>query len=118
MPIDGVSGTLDLAVSPFTRRTVAAPKERELPAESKRRVSRSGIRANDLPYSLSDGASAHNLTWRSAPCSTNSCVEVAELPEGGVAVRDGKLQEGSAVLVFTADEWRAFVAGVKQGEFG
>lgn len=35
-----------------------------------------------------------------------------------MAVRDGKLQEGSAVLVFTADEWRAFVAGVKQGAFG
>ncbi len=89
-----------------------------MPAESKRRCPRQRIRANDLPYSLSDGASAPDLTWRSAPCSTNSCVEVAELPAGGMAVRDGKLQEGSAVLVFTADEWRAFVAGVKQGEFG
>ena len=89
-----------------------------MPAESQRSASTSGIRVNDLAYSVSDGARAHDLTWRSAPCSTNSCVEVAELPEGGVAVRDGKLQEGSAVLVFTADEWRAFVAGVKQGEFG
>ena len=64
------------------------------------------------------GTEASLLSWRSARCSTQSCVEVAELPEGGMAVRDGKLQDGSAVLVFTADEWRAFVAGVKLGDFG
>jgi hypothetical protein len=64
------------------------------------------------------GTEASSLRWRSARCSTQSCVEVADLPGGGAAVRDGKLQEDSAVLVFTADEWRAFVAGVKQGEFG
>jgi hypothetical protein len=33
-----------------------------------------------------------------------------------VAVRDSKDHSGP-VLVFTASEWRAFVAGVKDGQF-
>ena len=37
--------------------------------------------------------------------------------EGGhVGVRDSKNQSG-AVLVFTPDEWSAFVGGVRDGEF-
>jgi Domain of unknown function (DUF397) len=32
-------------------------------------------------------------------------------------VRDGKLRETSPVLMFTSAEWRAFLAGVKAGEF-
>lgn len=60
---------------------------------------------------------ASSLTWRSARCSTQSCVEIADLPDGGAAVRDGKLQQGSPILVFTSAEWHAFLAGVKGGEF-
>lgn len=45
-----------------------------------------------------------------------SCVEVAELGDGGRLVRDSKDPDGP-VLRFTAAEWRAFVAGVKDGEF-
>jgi Domain of unknown function (DUF397) len=60
---------------------------------------------------------ASSLTWRSARCSANSCVEIAELRDGGTAVRDGKLRETSPVLMFTSAEWRAFLAGVKAGEF-
>lgn len=89
-----------------------------MPAQSKRGVPTSGIRPHDDPHSLSDAATAHDLIWRSARCSTNSCVEVAELPEGGMAVRDGKLEQASPILAFTNDEWRAFLAGVKAGEFG
>lgn len=39
-----------------------------------------------------------------------------ELP-GAVPVRDSKDPEGPA-LVFPADAWSAFVAGVQAGEFG
>jgi Domain of unknown function (DUF397) len=59
------------------------------------------------------------LQWRKSSFSGGNggaCVEVAELRSGGRAVRDSK-NPGGARLAFTADEWRAFVAGVKDGEF-
>lgn len=43
------------------------------------------------------------------------CVSVARTPEG-VAVRDTK-DHGKNTLFFTAGEWKAFVNGVKNGEF-
>lgn len=43
-------------------------------------------------------------------------VEVALLPDGGVALRDSKDRDGQ-VHVYTADEWDAFVKGVHAGEF-
>lgn len=52
---------------------------------------------------------------RSSFCSVGTCVEIA-LAEDGVAVRDSKSESGP-VLNFTADEWGAFVAGVRAGEF-
>ena len=59
-----------------------------------------------------------DLHWRTSTYSTDAaCVEVADLPDDGRLVRDTKLGEGSPVLQFTAAEWRAFVAGVKAGEF-
>ena len=59
------------------------------------------------------------LQWRKSSHSGNqggNCVEVAHLPDGGVAVRDSK-DRGGQTLVFTAAEWAAFVAGVRDGEF-
>ncbi len=54
--------------------------------------------------------------WRTSSHSGSSdCVEVAVVP-GGMAVRDSK-DPGGAVLRFTVAEWRAFVAGVRDGEF-
>jgi Domain of unknown function (DUF397) len=47
----------------------------------------------------------------------HGCVEVAALPQGGIRVRDSKDPSGP-VLPFADDSWRAFVAGVKGGEFG
>lgn len=44
------------------------------------------------------------------------CVEVAVNLPGIVAVRDTKDRRGAA-LVFTDAEWRAFLAGVRGGEF-
>lgn len=54
--------------------------------------------------------------WRKSTRSgNNGCVEVA-LDTTGVAVRDSKDRTGP-VLLFTAHEWDAFLAGVRNGEF-
>ena len=52
----------------------------------------------------------------SSRCTKGTCVEVAPLPGGGAAVRDTKDADREP-LVFDADEWADFVAGVKIGEF-
>jgi predicted secreted Zn-dependent protease len=58
------------------------------------------------------------IEWRTSSYSNNgTCVEVADLPDGGRLVRDTKLGVASPVLRYTAAEWRAFIAGVKAGEF-
>jgi hypothetical protein len=55
-------------------------------------------------------------TWRkSSRSGANGCVEVA-LDCAGVAVRDSKDRNGP-VLQFNAQEWEAFLAGVRNGEF-
>jgi len=41
-------------------------------------------------------------------------VEIADLPQGGRAVRDSKDPAGP-VLTFTAAEWTAFTDGVRDG---
>lgn len=49
-------------------------------------------------------------------CSLGDCVEVGFTPDGGVAVRDSK--DGAVgPLFFTREEWVAFTAGVRAGEF-
>ncbi|GII91346.1 DUF397 domain-containing protein [Sinosporangium siamense] len=57
-------------------------------------------------------------TWRKSRSSAGNgnCVEVACLGDGGRAVRDSKSPDRPK-LVFTAGEWAALVAGVKDGEF-
>ncbi len=56
------------------------------------------------------------VAYRKSSFSRAQCVEVAPLPDGTIAVRDSKNAVNPAHL-FTADEWAAFVAGVKEGEF-
>ncbi|GED86428.1 DUF397 domain-containing protein [Streptomyces sp. NPDC091412] len=48
---------------------------------------------------------------------TKTCVEVADLGDGAVAVRDSNNRE-LPPLRFTAEEWAAFQRGVRDGEFG
>ncbi|HEV2243195.1 MAG TPA: DUF397 domain-containing protein [Streptosporangiaceae bacterium] len=58
--------------------------------------------------------------WRKASYSSTNggaCVEVASNLPRVVAVRDSKQPDGP-VLAVTLDEWQAFCAGVKRGEFG
>lgn len=54
--------------------------------------------------------------WRSSPYSNGGeqCVELAELPGGGVAIRDSK-NPAREPLRYTADEWDAFRRGVLDG---
>jgi hypothetical protein len=56
-------------------------------------------------------------TWqKSSFCNgASSCVEIGKR-ENGVHVRDGKNPDGP-VLVFDKEEWAAFLAGAKDGEF-
>ena len=56
--------------------------------------------------------------WRKSRASNPSgcCVEVAELPDGAIAMRNSRDPAGPA-LVYTRAEVAAFLAGVKNGEF-
>jgi hypothetical protein len=57
--------------------------------------------------------------WRKSSYSNGNggaCVEVARNIPRVVVVRDSKDRDGP-VLLFTPDEWRAFAAGVRGGEF-
>ena len=61
------------------------------------------------------------LSWRKSSYSGGAggeCVEVAQLPDGGRAVRDTKAHGHGPILRFTADEWTAFTTAVRAGEFG
>ena len=57
------------------------------------------------------------LNWvkSSLSFSNGNCVEVAGLTDG-IVVRNSKDPLGP-VLQFTLDEWRAFVGGIRNGEF-
>jgi hypothetical protein len=60
-----------------------------------------------------------NLSWRKSTYSDSSggaCVEVAPLAGGQVAVRHSRRPDG-AVIVWSPDEWAAFTAGIRAGEF-
>ena len=48
--------------------------------------------------------------------ANGNCVEVASLPGGEIGVRNSRYSSGP-VLRFTSDEWRAFLGGVRNGEF-
>ena len=64
-------------------------------------------------------ADVTRAVWRKSSYSSGNggaCVEVAGNLPDVVAVRDSKNPEGPA-LVFTPEEWRAFLDGVRAQEF-
>ncbi|MEU0543859.1 DUF397 domain-containing protein [Nocardia sp. NPDC005978] len=58
------------------------------------------------------------LSWRKSTFSNPSgnCVELAQLADGGVAMRNSRDPLGS-VLVYTRPEIECFILGAKSGEF-
>ena len=56
--------------------------------------------------------------WRTSTFSGNNgtCVEVATLPDGHIAVRNSNRPHDGVVL-FTRAEMNAWISGVKAGEF-
>lgn len=68
----------------------------------------SGMPAGQLP----------SARWRKSSASnpSGSCVEIAELPGGAIAVRNSRDAEGTA-LIYPRAEMAAFLRGIKNGEF-
>lgn len=60
------------------------------------------------------------MGWHKSSYSgnANSCVEIGHAADGGIGVRDTKQHGRGPVLEFSPEEWRAFLAGVRDGEFG
>ncbi|MCC3768175.1 DUF397 domain-containing protein [Streptomyces sp. UNOC14_S4] len=54
--------------------------------------------------------------WRKSPASNGgaSCVEITDLPGGGMAIRDSKNPDRPD-LRYTAAEWAAFRSGLMDG---
>jgi hypothetical protein len=70
---------------------------------------------------FTNGAPAADLgemRWRKSRASNPSgnCVELAALPDGGVAMRNSRHPDGP-VLVYARAELAAFLAGARKGEF-
>ncbi|MGS2640310.1 DUF397 domain-containing protein [Streptosporangium sp. LJ11] len=68
---------------------------------------------------VTTGLDLSGAAWKKSSLSGDSggnCVEVAGNLPGAVAVRDSKNPTGPA-LVFTPDEWGAFLIAVKSGHF-
>jgi hypothetical protein len=60
-----------------------------------------------------------SVKWFKSTRSGNngSCVEVAQLGDDAIGVRDTKAKGQGPILTFTRAEWDAFIGGAKDGEF-
>jgi hypothetical protein len=99
--------------------TIATFERSRPPARGGGRPDREGgSRAMTSAQGGADGGSdTAAIRWRvSSWCAAGDCVAVGRLATGHVLVTDTKDAEGPQ-LRFDASEWRAFVAGVRAGEF-
>jgi Domain of unknown function (DUF397) len=62
---------------------------------------------------------ALDLRWRKSSFSGNGgdCVEVGQLHDGMIAVRDTKDHDRGPIQRFTRIGWKAFTAGIRASEF-
>ncbi|MGI5292648.1 DUF397 domain-containing protein [Nonomuraea polychroma] len=69
-------------------------------------------------YNGMSASALRGVTWRKSHHSNpdGSCVELAALPSGQIAVRNSRYPDGHA-LIYTRREIRALILGAKDGEF-
>ena len=58
----------------------------------------------------------HGAHWFTSTFTATTCVEVAFLDDGDIAIRDTK-DRSKAPHVYNRAEWDAFLKGAKDGEF-
>jgi hypothetical protein len=60
----------------------------------------------------------NGATWRKSRHSNPSgnCVEIAELPDGAIAIRNSRFPDGPA-LIWTRTDFTEFLAGARDGDF-
>ena len=70
------------------------------------------------PYNGIPADELGGVTWQKSSFSNpnGNCVELAQLPGGGIAMRNSRDPHGPA-LVYTPAELSAFLEGSKNGEF-
>jgi hypothetical protein len=73
---------------------------------------------NDLPRTRETTRPAAGSAWTKSSLShaNGNCVQIAHIEDGQVGMRDSKNATGP-VLAIQPEEWRAFLDGVRNGEF-
>ncbi len=57
------------------------------------------------------------VVWRrSSRCDAGNCMEVADIEDDQIGLRDSKLPE-SGYLRFSRSSWNSFLAGIRAGDF-
>lgn len=72
----------------------------------------------DAIYNGTPAVQLRGLVWQKSGRSqgVSNCVEMAELPDGDIAVRNSREPDGPA-LVYTRAEISALIGGAKDGDF-
>jgi Domain of unknown function (DUF397) len=73
---------------------------------------------NDFPRTAETASPAAVSAWTKSSLShaNGNCVQVANIEGGRIGMRDSKNTTGP-VLGISPEEWRAFLVGVRNGEF-